>query len=409
MTSKQQFILILILGALATVSPFSIDMYLPGFPSIANDLNTTIASVQLSLTSYFVGIAVGQILYGPLLDRFGRKIPLYSGLTIYILASLGCAFTNSVESLIVMRFLQALGGCAGMVAAQTLVRDLFPVNKTAQAFSSMTLVVAVSPMIAPTIGGYMTVAFGWHSLFIVLAFITAGIMIASYFVLPRGKKPDPSISLKPKSVVKNFYTVIRQPQFIVYTLTGGLASSAPFAYIAGSADVFINLYGTSEQEYGWIFAIVAGVIIASTQLNHLLLKKYSSQQLIKVVLIGQTAIGLVLMIGTIYGWYDKIGLIIMISLLLSGHGLVNPNAVALSLAPFSKHTGSAASLSGSFRMAIGGVASALVSIFHNHTAIPMIAVMVGCIFCGLILLATGKVTVRYRARKKDLEEKTMVI
>jgi DHA1 family bicyclomycin/chloramphenicol resistance-like MFS transporter len=409
MTRKQQFLLILILGSLATISPFSIDMYLPGFPSIARDLNTTIASVQLSLTSYFIGIAAGQILYGPLLDRFGRKIPLYSGLAIYILASLGCAFTNSIESLIVMRFLQALGGCAGMVAAQTLVRDLFPVNKTAQAFSSMTLVVAVSPMIAPTIGGYMIVAFGWHSLFIVLAILTALILATSYFLLPQGKKPDPSISLKPRSVVRNFYTVIRQPQFMVYTLAGGLASSAPFAYIAGSADVFMNIYGVSEQTYGWIFAMIAAVIIGSTQFNHLLLRKFTSQQIVKVTLTLQAVVGIILIIGTVYGWYDKTGLIFLIALLLSGHGLVNPNATALSLAPFSKHTGSAASLSGSFRMAMGGVASALVSAFHNQTAIPMIAVMTGCIFCGLVLLAAGKTTIRYRARKKDLEEKSIII
>ena len=151
MTAKQQFILILILGALSTISPFSIDMYLPGFPAIAEDLRTDIAAVQFSLTSYFIGIAAGQLLYGPLLDRFGRKTPLNIGLGVYILASLGCALTGSIESFIAMRFFQALGGCAGMVAAQTLVRDIFPANKTAQAFSWMTLVIAVSPMIAPAV------------------------------------------------------------------------------------------------------------------------------------------------------------------------------------------------------------------------------------------------------------------
>ena len=409
MTRKQQFILILILGALSTISPFSIDMYLPGFPAIARDLGTSIAAVQLSLTSYFIGIAVGQILYGPLLDRFGRKIPLYVGLSIYILASLGCALTNSVESLIAMRFLQALGGCAGMVAAQTLVRDLFPSNKMAQAFSSMTLVVAISPMIAPTIGGYMTALFGWHSVFIVLSVITALAIVCVYFVLPRGKKPDRSISLKPGAVIGNFYTVIRQPQFLIYTLAGGLASSAPFAYIAGSSDVFMNLYGSSEKEYGWIFAIVAFVIIASTQLNHKLLKKYKSEQIIKFTLLYQTVVGIVLVIGTIYGWYGKLSLIAFIAVFLAGHGLINPNAVALALAPFSRHTGSAASLSGSFRMAVGGVASALVSAFHNHTAIPMVSIMVGCSVTGLFFLAAGKTTVRYKARKKDVEEEPSVL
>lgn len=409
MTRKQQFILILILGALATISPFSIDMYLPGFPSIAEDLKTTIASVQLSLTSYFIGIAAGQMIYGPLLDRFGRKAPLYMGLVIYVIASFGCAFTGSVESLITMRFLQALGGCAGMVAAQALVRDLFPADKTAQAFSSMTLVVAVSPMIAPTVGGYMTAAFGWHSVFIVLAIITLLIVVCVYFILPQGRKADPSISLKPRAVLGNFYTVIRQPQFLIYTLAGGLASAAPFAYIAGSADVFMNLYGSSEQEYGWIFAVVASVIIGSTQLNHIFLKRFKSEQIIRGACIMQTLVGIVLMTGTVFGWYDKISLIVLIALFLAGHGLINPNATALSLAPFSRHAGSAASLSGSFRMAMGGVASALVSALHNNTAVPMIGVMVGCSICGLIFLAAGKFKVeslRLKVRQSDVPGST---
>jgi DHA1 family bicyclomycin/chloramphenicol resistance-like MFS transporter len=409
MTRKQQFITILILGALTTISPFSIDMYLPGFPAIARDLKTTIESVQLSLTSYFIGIAAGQILYGPLLDRFGRKIPLYFGLVVYAFASLGCALTNSVESLIAMRFLQALGGCAGMVAAQTLVRDLFPVNKTAQAFSSISLVVAVSPMIAPTVGGYMTSAFGWHSIFIVLAVITIIIVAGVFFVLPRGKKPDASISLKPKAVLSNFYSVIKQPQFLIYTLAGGIATAAPFAYIAGSANVFMNLYGFSEKEYGWIFAFVASVIIGSTQLNHIILKRFKSEDVIKTTLFAQTIIGVILVTGTAYGWYDKISLIILIALFLSGHGLTNPNAVALSLAPFSKHTGSAASLLGSFRMMMGGIVSALVSALHSNTPLPMVSVMVGCIVFGLIILLAGRVTVRYRARKQGAEEEPSVM
>lgn len=409
MTRKQHFILISILGALATISPFSIDMYLPGFPAIAEDLHTTIASVQLSLTSYFIGIAAGQMLYGPLLDRYGRKRPLYAGLAIYILASVGCAVTNSVESLIAMRFLQAIGGCVGMVAAQAFVRDLIPSEKTAQAFSSMMLVVAVSPMIAPTIGGYMTTAFGWHSMFLVLAAITAIILILVYLILPDGKKPDATISLKPKAVLSNFYIVIRQPQFLLYTLSGGLASAATFAYIAGSSYVFIELYHTSEQEYGWIFAIIAFVLIGTTQLNHILLRKYKSENIITFSFIKQTIVGGILITGVYFGWYDKTMLIILTAGFLAGHGLINPNASALSLAPFSRHTGSAASLTGSFRLAMGGLASALVSIFHNGTAMPMITIMVGFSLFGFLLLITGKIIVRQSENQKNLTGSSAVI
>ena len=198
MNRKQHIIIILILGALSTISPFSIDMYLPGFPAIANDLHTSIDQVQLSLTSYLIGIAAGQLLYGPLLDRFGRKKPLYAGMALYILSSLGCALTNSVETLILMRFLQAIGGCAGMVAAMALVRDLFPVSETAKVLSLLTLVIAVSPMIAPTLGAYVTATVGWHYVFLILAGIAAFIVLGIYTSLPDGIQPDTSLSLRPK-------------------------------------------------------------------------------------------------------------------------------------------------------------------------------------------------------------------
>lgn len=409
MTRKQHFIIILILGALCTISPFSIDMYLPGFPAIAKDLSTSIAAVQLSLTSYLIGISVGQLLYGPLLDRFGRKIPLYIGLVIYVIASLGCAITESVETLILMRFIQALGGCAGMVAAQALVRDLFPVNKTAQAFSLLTLVIAISPMVAPTLGGYVTAAFGWHYVFIILAIITVFIIIAVYFILPQGNVPDASISLKPKPVLKSFFEVIKNPQFLIYTLAGGVATAAPFAYIAGSADVFINIYKVSEQQYGWIFAFLAFAMIGTTQLNHFLLKKFTSQQIIQFTLIYQSLVGVVLVAGAWMNLFGQYGLIALLFIFLTGQGLSNPNATALSLAPFTRHAGSAAALMGSFRMAMGGLVSGGVSFLHNGTSLPMVGMMTFCAVSGLIALTIGKVKVRHKARNRAVEEETSVL
>jgi DHA1 family bicyclomycin/chloramphenicol resistance-like MFS transporter len=406
---QQQLLIILILGALSTISPFSIDMYLPGFPAIAKALSTTIDKVELSLTAYLVGIAIGQLFYGPLLDRFGRKIPLYIGLIIYVLASLACATTSSVNQLIIMRFIQAIGGCAGIVAAQALVRDLFPVNKTAQAFSSLALVIAVSPLIAPTIGGYVTAAFGWKSVFVILAVITALIILAVYFILPKGKNPDATLSLHPSNVTKNFFLVLKQPQFLLYSITNGIATAAPFAYIAGSSDVFINQYHVSEQGYGWIFAIIAFAMIGTTQLNHFLLKKFDSETIIKITLRYQTVIGLLLILGTWMDWFNLYTLVLMMFIFLTGQGLTGPNATALSLAPFVRHTGSAAALTGCFRMAAGGIVSAMVSIFHNGTAMPMVSVMVACVIVGIIYLAMGKKVVAYRASQKVVEEEKSVL
>src|SRR6187200_3294365 len=186
-----KFHLITILGLLTAIGPFSIDMYLPAFPDIAKGLHTTVAQVTLSLSSFFIGIAAGQLLYGPLLERFGRKKPLYVGLCIYLLASIGCALAASVNALIILRLIQALGGCVGMVAARAMVRDLFEVKENAKIFSTLMLVVAVSPIIAPTLGGYITAALGWHYVFVMLIIIDVLILTGIYFMLPETKKPDP--------------------------------------------------------------------------------------------------------------------------------------------------------------------------------------------------------------------------
>ncbi len=409
MNRKQQFFIILTLGALATISPFSIDMYLPGFTAIANDLDTSIDQVQLSLTSYVFGIAIGQILYGPLLDRFGRKKPLYTGLVIYIIASIGCALTNTVESLILMRLVQAIGGCVGMVAAQALVRDLFSANKTAQVFSLIILVIAVSPMIAPTVGGYVTASFGWHIVFIVLAAIATLVIGGVYFVLPAGKDPDSTISLRPKAVLGNFYLVTKQPQFIIYTLAGGIAMAGPFAYIVGSSDVYMNIYHLNERQYGWAFALVAFGMIGTTQLNHLLLRRFKSESLIKFALIYQNVIGATLLIGTILDWYGLYSFTALIFMYVAGHGIMSPNVTALSMAPFSKHAGSASALHGSFRLGIAALVSALVSILHDGTSLPMAGIILACALAGLVLLNSGNAVVRYKARKADVEKEVSVI
>ncbi|TCN55485.1 Bcr/CflA subfamily drug resistance transporter [Flavobacterium circumlabens] len=174
MTTKKYIKLILILGSLTALGPFSIDMYLPGFSGIAKDLNTTVAKVSMSLSSYFIGISAGQLLYGPLLDRFGRKKPLFIGLMVYILASLGCVYVTNIDSFILLRFVQAVGSCAATVASVAMVRDLFPVKDIPKVFSLLMLFLGLSPMLAPTIGGYVTEDYGWHMVFLILMFMGIG-------------------------------------------------------------------------------------------------------------------------------------------------------------------------------------------------------------------------------------------
>ena len=404
MTRQRYVFLILILGTLTAIGPFSIDMYLPGFPAIAKDLHTSVAEVALSLSSFFVGISVGQLLYGPLLDRFGRKRPLYVGLSIYLLASIACVFVRTVESLVLLRFIQAIGSCAASVASLAMVRDLFPVKDTAKVFSLLMLVVGVSPMVAPTVGGYITAAFGWQLIFAILAAICAAVLIAVYTGLPESSKPDPSFSLKPKPILHSFLNVFREPQFYTYALMGAVAFAGLFAYVSGSPLVFMDIFGVSEQEYGWIFALLSVGFIGSSQVNSLLLKYYSSERIILVALTAQAIIGLVFVATALFGWLNLTGVIVMLFLFLSCLGLTFPNASALSLAPFSHNAGSASALMGALQTAIGALASVAVSVINDHTALPMISVMSGSAFIAWIILLVGRKKIRYRVTSVEPEE-----
>jgi MFS transporter, DHA1 family, multidrug resistance protein len=407
MTSRQRFVFILLLGLLSTIGPFSIDMYLPGFPAIADNLNTTVNQVSYSLSSFFVGICVGQMIFGPLLDRFGRKKPLYVGLVLYIAASIGCAFSNTIEALILFRFLQALGGCAGMVAPRAIVRDVFPVEESAKIFSMLILVIAVSPIIAPTVGSFFITAFGWHSVFIVLAVVTALLLAAVIFFLPESKGPDPAFSLKPKPITSSFLRVSKEPQFYTYALTGAVSSAGLYAYLSGSPFVFMQLYGANEQQYSWIFALIAIGLICSSQLNNLLLRKHTSAQIIHTVLIIQTITGLLLATGTIAGLLGLYGTVFFIFLFLSCQGFSFPNSSALSMAPFTREAGSASALMGALQMGVGAVASAMVGLFFNNTALPMTGVMACCAFIALVVLSIGRHKISHKAKQADLQEQTV--
>lgn len=389
---------------LSAIGPFSIDMYLPAFPDIAKSLNTTVAQVTLSLSSFFIGISAGQLLYGPLLERFGRKKPLYVGLCIYLLASLGCSMAASVNALIVLRLLQALGGCVGMVAARAMVRDLFEVKENAKIFSLLMLVVAVSPIIAPTLGGYITSVLGWRFVFVMLIVVGIIILTGIYFLLPESKKPDPNFSLKPLPIINNFAAVIRHPQFYTYALTAAISAAGLYAYIGGSPYVFMEIYKVTEKQYGWIFALIAMGLIGSSQINSVLLKNYTSEQIIRIALCCQTVIGATLVLITFLGWNDLFVTIFLIFIFLCCQGFVFPNASALSLASFGHNAGSASALMGAIQMCIGACTSALVSVLQNHTALPMTGVMACCAITAFLVFSLGRKIIIQRANIDAVEE-----
>ena len=399
--------LILILGMLSAIGPFSIDMYLPGFPAIAADLHTSVAHISLSLSSFFIGISVGQFIYGPLLDRYGRKKPLYIGLILYIVASVGCAMAASADMLITLRLIQALGSCVGMVASRAIIRDIFPVDEIAKVFSKLMLVIAVSPIIAPTLGGYLIVAYGWHIVFIVLAIMALLILVAVHFILPESMQADTTTSLRPSLIIKNYLIALKTPQFYTYAFTGAIAAAGLYAYIASSPYVFIEFFKVTEKQYGWIFAGIALGLITTSQVNSLLLKKFSSQQIIRVAIFCQMITGAVLFIGSANGLLDVYSTITLIFLFLSCQGFVFPNTSALSIAPFQKNAGIASALMGGIQMTFGALSSMAVSVLSNDTAIPMTGVMALCSLTSVCILFIGNRSIIYKAREIDRKEEML--
>jgi len=389
--SKRQYVtLILILGTLTALVPFSVDMYLPGFPAIARDLDTTDARVSLTLTGFFLGISAGQLLYGPLLDRFGRKPPLYLGLLLYIVASIGCSFASNIDMLILLRLVQAVGGCAAMVTSMSLVRDLFPVKDSAKVFSLLILILGASPMIAPTAGGYITSAWGWPIVFVVLALIGVLVLLACLLWLPSPYRPDTTMSLKPGPILTGFYKVATTPQFYTYALTGALAFAGLFAYVSGSPLLFMKVFGLSGKVYGWIFAALSVGFIGMSQMNNVLLRYFSSEQIIRVALICYAVAAVSLFALAALHALSLPLIITGLFLMLGCVGITNPNASAMCLAPFSRNAGSASALMGALQMGLGALASVVISMFDKPSVLPVVVSILASALLSLAAFYLGK-------------------
>lgn len=397
MNRKQHNILILVLGSLTAIGPFSIDMYLPGFPAIARDLQTDISHVALSLTSYFIGISIGQLVYGPLLDRYGRKKPVIVGLLIYIVAAIGCGLSPTIQWLIAMRFLLAIGSCVGIVAARAIVRDLFPVNEIARVFSTLMLVLGVSPIIAPTVGAYVADIYSWRLIFAVLAGIAILILGAVIRSLPESRPADASISLHPFQILREYAGVVKNRKFLAYGLASAAASGGLFAYISDAPFIFINLFGFTDKEFGWLFGLSACGVIGASQLNRFVLRTQSSREVSIVAVVGQGIVTVVL-VAAVVGAVPPAGIILLIVCYLIGLGFLSPNTTAIAIEPFTRNAGTASALMGSMQMAAGALGSALVSYFHNGTALPM----------AVLLTASSLVSFSLQVGYRRFEQKVVL-
>ncbi|MCY1346183.1 Bicyclomycin resistance protein [compost metagenome] len=381
---------LLICGSLMAIAPLSIDMYLPSFPALAGDLGVDIGQVQLTLGTFLVGLALGQAFYGPFSDRFGRKPPLYLGLGLYVVAAIGCALARSAETLMLWRFLQALGGCAGMVMARAVIRDRLEAHESARAFSSLMLVMGLAPILAPVIGGAILAAAGWRTIFWVLAAAGLAILLLVHWRMEESLDRRQAAPLRLGTVASSYGELLRDREFVGYSLSAGFGSAGMFAYISGSPFVLIELHGIAPSHYGFVFGANALGLIVMSQLNSRLVRGRTLDQVLGRALLAPCAAGAVLAVAALAGLATLPMLLAAFFVSIGALGCVTPNASALALAHQGHRAGTASALMGTLQFSLGTLGGAAVSVWRDGTALPLAVVMA---LCG-----AGAVLMRYYGR-----------
>ncbi len=366
---------LLLLGSLIAIGPLSIDMYLPAFPVMAADLGAEPGTVELTLASFFVGLALGQLFYGPFSDRFGRRPPLLVGLAVFTLASLGCALAGNVETLAAWRFLAALGGCAGMVITRAVVRDRCTAREAARAFSMLILVMGLAPILAPLLGGWVVTHLGWRAIFHLLAGFGALAFLAVWLGLPEthDTRHEPPLRLGP--VLADYASLLASPSFLGYTLVGGLAFAGMFAYIAGSPFVLIQLHGLPTDAFGWVFGANALGFVLLSQINARLLKTRPLTAILARGVALPALAGLGLALCALAGWLPLPLVLAGFFLYVASLGFIGPNAAAAALATHGQMAGKASALMGSLQFALATLTGSLVGFWHDGSGLPLMVIM----------------------------------
>ncbi len=380
--------LTLVLGALTATAPLSVDMYLPSLPALEREFAASTAAIQLTLSAFFVGLALGQLVYGPLSDRVGRKPLLYFGFAVYTAASAGCALAGSATTLVLWRLLQALGGCAGMVMARAVVRDLFDHRESARMLSLLMLVMGLAPILAPLLGGQVLLWLGWRPIFWLLALFGAACLLAVRLGLPETRRRTGRATSGAAWLA--YRDLLTDRAFLGYALSGAFAQAGMFAYISGSPFVFIGVYGVPPQAYGWLFGINALGLIAASQVNRRVLHRRSVDAVLRHAHAFNAAMGLLLVAAALAAPATLIALLVPLFGYVASLGFTQPNAVAGALSGAPERAGSASALVGSVQFGLAALAGVIVGRLHDGTAVPMAAV-IGV--CGLLGVAANVVLV----------------
>jgi DHA1 family bicyclomycin/chloramphenicol resistance-like MFS transporter len=377
--------LVLLLGFLSALGPLTIDMYLPSLPTIAGDLHASAAAVQLTLTGTLVGLGLGQLLVGPLSDAAGRRAPLLAGVGVHVLASVLCVLAPNLAVLGSLRFLQGLGAAAAAVVAMAVVRDLFSGLAAASLLSRLMLVIGVAPILAPTIGGLVLNWTSWRGVFVVLTVVGVGIMTATALLLPETLPGERRRNGGLVGTVRDYGRLFTDRVYVGLILVAGLAMAALFAYVSGSSFVFQEEYGMSEQQFAYVFAGGAVGLIAATQLNVRLLRRFAPQRILAVALMAGLLAGVVLLVDAHTGFGGLIGILIPLWAALATVGLAMPNAPALALSRHGEAAGTAAALLGAVQFGVGALAAPLVGAFGVGAGAMAAVVLLGMAAANVVL------------------------
>ncbi|WP_448218768.1 Bcr/CflA family multidrug efflux MFS transporter [Endozoicomonas sp. 2B-B] len=379
--SRDRLLFILTLGALTALGPMAVDLYLPAIPAIAEDMGEPLSIIQYTLSAYTVGFALGQLLYGPLSDRFGRRKIMFPGLVAFLVTSVLASLCENGLQLIIVRVLQAMAASAVMVTIPAMVRDLFSRQQSAKIMSSILMVMTIAPLIAPLLGGQMLKFMGWESLFIFLAVMSALAMVLAASKVPETLPEEKRLVIPASQLFLIYLSVLKNREAMGCILCHGFFFGGMFAFIAGSPYVYIELYGVKPEHYGLLFAVNIMAMMVMNMINIRLIDRLPLFTILKTGSILASISAVVMLVNAKFEIGGLVGLMIPVVIYVSCIGLTGPNSNALALSHFPRSAGTANAMSGALRFTIGGVSSAVVGLLHNGTDVPMTAVVA---VCGLL-------------------------
>ena len=364
-------VVIIVIGCLNGLMPFATDLYLPAFSNIALGLNTSIGYVTITMSTFFAGSCIGQLINGPILDKYGRKYPMMLGLSLFLLSSIWCGLAQYIEELIVLRFFQAIGISMCNVGGKAVVRDIFPPSETARIFSILGLIMGISPIIAPTVGSWLMIGFGWRSIFFFLALISTLIILLLWAFLPDTKEKEEDYALNLSNVFAKYWTVLQYKKYLIFSVVTAMGSAVLFAWISSSSFVFIELLDLTEGQFGMVFAATASFLIISNQLNIVLLRRFRSQDIALFAVVMELLVCGYLCYVVQFD-FNTINMIIGMCLLNLFLHLITTNTMALGLNEIEKDLGVATAFMGSLRMALSAITTFILGYFLMYSAWPMV-------------------------------------